>query len=242
MLAGRCYELEGTPPFIPCVEIVQQTARTVPGAALRAALGDAAPEIAKLVPELRQQFDDIPPPVELPPEQQRHFLFSNFLAWVGRVSRVSPLVLLLDDLHWADESTLLLLQHLAQHLGQLPVLIVGTYRDVDLDVARPFAEMLETLTRQRLAYKMPLDRLDKAGISKMLEALSGQTPPVELTTVVFAETEGNPFFTEEVFHHLSEEGRLFDGQGAWRTEPQGGRSGGAGGRAARDRAPSEAAH
>ena len=217
-LTGRCYETEGTPPFIPWVEIIQRSARIVPAATLRAALGDAAPEIAKLVPELRQQFDDIPPPVELPPEQQRHFLFSNFLGWVDRASRVSPMVLLLDDLHWADESTLLLLQHVAQHLGQLPFLIIGTYRDVDLDVARPFAEMLETLTRQRLAQKVPLDRLSPAGVGQMLVALSGQTPPPSLTRVVYAETEGNPFFTEEVFHHLSEEGRLFDEQGAWRTD------------------------
>ncbi len=218
VLTGRCYELEGTPPFIPWVEIVQQSARIVPATSLRTALGDAAPEIAKLVPELRQQFDDIPPPVDLPPEQQRHFLFSNFLGFVERCSRVSPEVLLLDDLHWADESTLLLLQHLAQHVEKLPVLIVGTYRDVDLDVARPFAEMLETLTRQRLAQRVPLDRLGEDGVGQMLEALSGQTPPAALTSVVFAETEGNPFFTEEVFHHLSEEGRLFDEQGAWRTD------------------------
>ena len=217
-LTGRCYETEGNPPFIPWVEVVQQTARVVPAAAFRTALGVAAPEIARLVPELRQQFTDIPPPVDLTPEQQRHFLFSNFLGFVERCTRVSPAVLLIDDLPWADESTLLLLQHLAQRIAEMPALIVGTYRDVDLDVARPFAELLETLTRQRLAQRMPLDRLTEAGAGQMLEALSGQTPPASLTAVVYAETEGNPFFTEEVFHHLSEEGRLFDEQGDWLTD------------------------
>ena len=131
---------------------------------------------------------------------------------------MTPQVLLIDDLHWADDSTLLLLQYVAQQVSQMPMLIVGTYRDVDLDVARPFAKMLEMFTRQRLAHKVALGRLPEAGVSEMLKALSGQSPPAPLVTAVFAETEGNPFFVEEVFQHLSEEGRLFDEQGQWRAD------------------------
>ena len=217
-LTGRCYEMEGTPPFIPWVEIVQRSMRVVPAAAFRDALGDAASEVAKLVPELRQRFQDIPPPVELPPEQQRRYLFSNFLAFVEHAARVSPHVILLDDLHWADESTLLMLQHVAQHASEIPLLIVGTYREVDLEVARPFAKMLEALTRQRLAHKLPLHRLPEAGVGDMLRALSGQIPPNDLVAAIFTETEGNPFFVEEVFQHLSEEGRLFDEKGQWRAD------------------------
>ena len=112
-LTGRCYETEGTPPFIPWVEIVERSARIVPPAALREALGEAAPEVAKLVPELRQVLADIPRPIELPPEQQRRYLFNNFVAFVERASRVTPQVWLIDDLHWADDSTLLLLEHVA---------------------------------------------------------------------------------------------------------------------------------
>ena len=217
-LTGRCYETEGTPPFIPWVEIVERSASIVPNAAFREALGDAAPEIAKLVPELRQIFSDIPQPIELPPEQQRRYLFNNFVSFVKRGTRVTPQVLLIDDLHWADDSTLLLLQHVAQHASEMPMLIVGTYRDVDLDVARPFAKMLEAFTRQRLAHKVALARLPQTGVGEMLEALSGQTPPAHLVTAIYAETEGNPFFVEEVFQHLSEEGRLFDAEGRWRAD------------------------
>ena len=86
-LTGRCYETEGTPPFIPWVEMVERSASIVPKATFREALGDAAPEVAKLVPELRQTFPDIPQPIELPPEQQRRFLFSNFLSFVKRATR-----------------------------------------------------------------------------------------------------------------------------------------------------------
>ena len=217
-LTGRCYETEGTPPFIPWVEIVERSARVNPSVGFREALGDAAPEVAKLVPELRRMFPDIPPPVELPPEQQRRYLFNGFVEFVERGARITPHVMLIDDLHWADESTLLLLQHFAQRLEQIPLLIVGTYRDVDLDVERPFAETLEALTRQRLAHRLALGRLSEGSVGKMLRSLSEQDPPAALVTAVYAETEGNPFFTEEVFQHLSEEGRLFDEAGNWQSD------------------------
>ena len=155
-------------------------------------------------------FPDIPPPVELPPEQQRRYLFNNFLAFIERSARVTPHVMLIDDLHWADDSTLLLLQHIAQQVAQMPMLIVGTYRDVDLDVARPFAKTLEALTRRRLAHKVTIRRLPETGVRDMLEALSRQAVPSVLVRTIYRETEGNPFFVEEVFRHLAEEGRLFE--------------------------------
>ena len=218
VLTGRCYEMEGTPPFIPWVEMVERSAAIVPKAAFREVLGDAAPEMAKLVPELRRTFPDIPAPIELPPEQQRRYLFNSFLDFVKRGVQVTPQVVLIDDLHWADESSLLLLQHVAQHASEIPLLIVGTYRDVDLEVARPFAKMLEAFTRQRLAHKIALRRLPEAGVGDMLRALSGQTPPNDLVAAIFTGTEGNPFFVEEVFQHLLEEGRLFDEESQWRAD------------------------
>ena len=217
-LTGRCYEMEGTPPFIPWVEVVEHSARITPRVAFREVLGDAATEMAKLVPELRRMFPDIPQPIELPPAQQRRYLFNSFLEFVERGARITPQVVLIDDLQWADESTLLLLQHLAQQLERIPLLIVGTYRDVDLDVERPFAGMLEALTRQRLATKLALGRLSEHGVAEMLKALSNLDPPPALVTAVYAETEGNPFFTEEVFHHLAEEGRILDEHGEWRND------------------------
>ena len=217
-MTGRCHETEGTPPFIPWVEIVERSASIVPKAAFRETLGVAAPEVARVVPELRRLFPDIPPPIELPPEQQRRYLFNGFLDFVRRGTQVTPQVVLIDDLHWADDSTLLLLEHVAQHTSEMPLLIVGTYRDVDLEVARPFAKMLEAFTRQRLAHRLALRRLPEVRVGDMLQALSGQAAPSALVGAIYAETEGNPFFVEEVFQHLSEEGRLFDADGQWRAD------------------------
>ena len=129
-----------------------------------------------------------------------------------------PIVNVLEDLHWADEPTVLLMQHLAQHLAPLPLLVVGTYRDVELDVGRPFAKVLESMVRERLATRIALRRLPETDIEQMLEALGGPDPPGALARAVYHETEGNPFFVEEVFQHLKEEGRLFDDAGRWRSD------------------------
>jgi len=217
-LIGHCYEMEGAPPYIPYVEILEAAARTFAPETMRETLGDSAPEVAKLMPELRRMFPDIPPSPELPPEQERRYLFNGMRDFIARTGRNQPAVYVLDDLHWATDASLLLLQHLAQQIHEMPVLIIGTYRDVELDVARPMARTLGELTRQRLAHDITIRRLPQEGVAAMLRALSGQEPSVALVQAVHGETEGNPFFVEEVFQHLAEEGELLDAQGRWRTD------------------------
>jgi len=211
---GHCSEAEGE-PYEPVVEIVESALRVVPSPVFRETVGDAAGEIARLVPDVRRRFDDVPPPLELPPEQSRRLLFNSVRDFIDRTARRRPLVLVLDDLHWADESTLLLVQHLAQHIRETPLLAIGTYRDVELDVARPLARTLEELLRRRQAHRMSLSRLGTDGVRGMLAALGGGDPPQRLVDAIYAETEGNPFFVEEVFQHLSEEGRILDAAGRW---------------------------
>ena len=213
---GHCYEMEGSPPYVPFIEMLERTAQTAPKATWRDALGDSASEIAKLMPELRRMYADIPPAIELPPEQQRRYLFNAYREYIERAARSTPIVLVFEDLHWADEPTLLLMQHIAQILSATPLLLIGTYRDVDLEVSRPFAKTLEAMLRQKQATRISLRRLAVEGVEAMLAAMSGQTPPPSLARVVFAETEGNPFFVEEIFQHLAEEGKLFDETGKWR--------------------------
>ena len=219
VLVGHCSQMEGAPPYIAWVEILEQAvARAADPAALRALLGESAGEIARIVPELRRIYDDIPAPFELPPEQERRYLFNSIRDFVARAADIRPLLLVLDDLHWADEPTLLLLEHLAEALDDIPALVIGTYRDVELEVDRPLARFLESLLRRRLAERISLKRLDETGVAAMLEALAGQEPPPEVVRVVYDETEGNAFFVEEVFEHLHEEGRLLDERGRWRRD------------------------
>lgn len=219
-LVGHCQETEAPLPYAPVVEILEATMRGVSRETLLAAFGDAAPELARLLPQIRRLVPDLPPPLELPPEQERRYLFNCFTEFLERASRMQPLLFVLEDLHWADEPTLLLLQHLADRITNLPILLLGTYRDVELDVDRPLARTLEELLRRRLAHRVALNRLPKDGVSEMLGVLAGREVPDSFVTAVFEETEGNCFFVEEVFQHLNEEGKLFDQGGNWRSEVQ----------------------
>jgi tRNA A-37 threonylcarbamoyl transferase component Bud32/tetratricopeptide (TPR) repeat protein len=218
VLEGHSYEQEGGQPYLPWVESLDLALRALPADRLREALGADAAEVAKLAPQLHNAYEDIPEPIELPPEQQQRFLFNSFRAFVERLSGHAPIVWLLDDLHWTDNSSLALFQHLAQHLDELPVLILGTYRDVELDVRKPFEKTMSQLVRQRQVERITLKRLSEETVASLLSALGGGPAPEAFVHAVYRETEGNPFFVEEVFEHLSEEGKLFDEQGRWLSE------------------------
>ncbi len=213
-LAGHAYEEEGA-PFIIAAEILEEMLRRVDGAELRRLLGDNASELSRLLPDLRRHFPDIPEPEDLPPEQQRRYLFNSVLEFLTRASAEQPMVMLLDDLHWADESSLLLLEHVAPILGELSILMIGTYRDVELEIGRPFAKTLASLVRTQHAHRVPVRRFGDAEVSALLASLGRPDPPPALVEEIFKETEGNPFFVTEVFEHLVEEGLLFDDAGRW---------------------------
>ncbi len=217
-IVGHCYDMDGAPPYGPFTEMLEYIKRMAPRESLRYSLGDDAPEVARLMPELRNIYPDIPPAIQLPPEQQRWFLFNAFRSFVERAASVTPLVIVFEDLQRADEPTLLLLQHHAQTLSSTAMLVLCTYRDMELEVARPFARTLENLLREKQATRMTLRRLPSEGVKELLAAMSGQVPPPSLVRVVFEQTEGNPFFVEEVFRHLAEEGKLFDTHGEWLSD------------------------
>jgi tetratricopeptide (TPR) repeat protein len=214
---GHCRDMEGAPPYAPFVEILEYCARFVPRDSFRRTLGDSAVEIARLMPGLRQAFTDIPEPVQLPPEQQRRFLFNACRDFVERSARLKPIMAVFEDIHWADEATLLLLTHLAQTVSTIPLLLILTHRSADADVCRPLARLLESCVRDKTVTRLALRRLGLAAVGSLLDRLSGQTAPAEVVSFVFDQTEGNPFFVEELFLDLRAEGKLFDENGAWRN-------------------------
>jgi class 3 adenylate cyclase len=220
VLIGHCVDQQGAPPYLPTIEHIEEAARQVSPEGLRRALGENAAELAKLMPELRLRYPDIPEPVTLPPELERRYLLRAVSEFVERNARAMPLMLVFEDLHWADESSLLLVQHLAQRVAQMPVLAVGTYRNADLKPGRPLATVLPNLLRQRLADEIALGRLSAAGVADLIRGRAGSPPPPELVALVYGETEGNPFFVEEVLRHLHESGKLFDEHGRWRSGVQ----------------------
>jgi hypothetical protein len=116
------------------------------------------PDIASHASLAAPEVLSIPQPSECRVDHQRQYL-PRCREFMERAVRVAPIVMLLDDLHWADDASLAMLEHSAGYLDTLPIIVLGTYRDADLDVNRGFARVLETLTRQRLAHRLLLKRL-----------------------------------------------------------------------------------
>ena len=217
--AGSCYDRGDSVPFIPFVEILEEALTQAPSPqAFRDVLGNDASEIARLLPQLRRLFPDIPPPLEIPHEQSRRLLFHAGAEFLTRASRNRPLVLLFDDLQWADEGTLSLLSYLAPLIAKMPVLIVGTYRDSEIDHAQPLAKTLEELIRFHAVERLSLGGLPQNAVAEMLRALSGRETPQKLVSVIYSETEGNPFFVEELYYHLVDQGKLLDSAGEFRRD------------------------
>jgi hypothetical protein len=138
--------------------------------------------------------------------------------FIGRAAEERPLLLVFEDLHWADESTLLLLEYLAPNLPEMPVMIVGTFRDDEVEPTSPLARILNQLVRERLVTRIPLRRLTEEVVASLVAGLTGQRPPAALVRGIYAQSEGNPFFTEEIYLHLAESGVLFDDQGRFRGD------------------------
>ncbi|MGD8680607.1 MAG: AAA family ATPase [Lysobacterales bacterium] len=216
-LVGHAYEEHGA-PFVTSTEILEQLARAVPADNLRNVLGPTAGEISLLLPELRRRFPDIPRPQEVPPEQQQRYLFNALLELTERLGSAVPVAVLLDDMQWSDESTMLLLEHLAPHLPRLPVIYIVTYRDVAADMGEPFQRALARLSRLDSVSRIKLRDLGRDEVATLLASLGGPNPPAGVVEVIYRETEGNPFFVQSVYRHLAEEGRLFDAEGQWRTD------------------------
>jgi class 3 adenylate cyclase/tetratricopeptide (TPR) repeat protein len=218
VLTGHCYESGRDLPYMPWVELIEAGMVDTDPIELRRSLGDEAAEFARLVPELRRLLPDIPPPLDLPPEQQRRYTFNSIREYVIRASRSRPRLYVLEDLHWADEPTLLLLEHLAERLASIACLVVGTHRDSPSDVTPQLADTLGRLVRQRQAHRLSLPRHSANEVAALLHALGDQAPPEKVCKAIYHETEGNAFFVEEVFRHLAESGRLLDEQGRFRTD------------------------
>ena len=219
VLWGRGYEGQGVPPYWPWVQAIRSYVREKDPDRLRSEMGAGAADIAEIISDVKERLPDLEPPPRLEAEEARFRLFDSITSFLKGASRTKPLVLVLDDLHWADESSLLLLQFLARELEGSRLLVVGTYRDVELSRRHPLAETLAELTRERLFQRVLLKGLTQEDVDRFIEVISGIAPPRGLVSVVHTQTEGNPLFVTEVVRLLVQEGSL-----AARPEPVEGRA------------------
>ena len=205
---GHCYEGELGVPYLPFVEALRTYVRDRADDELRAELSTGAPEVATIVSDLRVRFPDLPMSPALDGDAERLRLFEGVSAFLANASATRPLVLILDDLHWADKSTLLLLQYLARNLRRERILIVCTYRDVELDRTHPLADTIAALRREHLYERTLLRGFDRDEVKSFIDAVGEQETPRAFAETVHRETEGNPFFVGEILRHLAESGAL----------------------------------
>jgi DNA-binding winged helix-turn-helix (wHTH) protein len=134
--SGRCVEAEGSPAFWPWIQIVRSFAQEELPESLMRVVGEGAQEVARMVPELREQLPNLPDVGHVDPKAARFLLFDGVIAFFRRAAEAGPMALIFDDLHRADQPSLLLLQFLAREISTLPLLVIGTYREAELRRAR----------------------------------------------------------------------------------------------------------
>ena len=219
VLTGACYEYEAATPYLPFAEAFRRFVRDErDDEVLRAMFNDAAPRLAKLAPELEARLGPFPEQQALAPHEERLLFFDAVATVLKNAARTRAVCLYVDDLHWADSSSLWLLSHLLRGLREERALFVASYREMELDRAHPLSSALIDWNRERLTTRIALKRFGAEQTRDQLSALMGESISAEFADAVHRETEGNPFFVEEVLKALIEQGAVRREGGRWKRD------------------------
>ncbi len=218
VLYGRCDEDLGV-PYQPWVQALGHLVKEAPQRILDAHVERHGGDLARLVPALRDRVPDLPSPRESDPETERYLLYAAVAGLLEGAGEDEPLLLILDDLHWADQPTLSLLRHVVTADSSMRVMVVGTYRDSDLSRDHPLTALLADLHREQGGERMKLTGLESEDVLALMEALAGQELDEDgraLAAEITRETAGNPFFAGELLRHLTESGAIVQHEdGRW---------------------------
>ena len=221
VLYGRCDEDLGV-PYGPWVEALRHYVSAAPLDALRAHAERHGGELARLLPDVRGRVADYPAPTETDPETERYLLFAAVAGLLEGATREAPLILILDELHWADKPSLSLLRHLVTRGGEMRLFVIGAYRDSDLTRSHPLSELLADLHREEGVSRIPLTGLEEENVVALMEAAAGHDMDLDgrrLARAIVRETDGNPFYVAELLRHLLESGAIVQGDdGRFRLE------------------------
>jgi predicted ATPase len=213
VLRGGSSLAEGMPPYLPFLESLGDYAARTPTAVLVNQIGAQAPILWTLLPDLATRLKTRVPDASGLPEQNRFRLFEAVTSWLAAIAVDQPLILFLDDLHWADAATLDLLLHVSGRLHKRPVLVVGAYREGEAAENGPAQRTVAELDRRRLADVLRLQPLTSDDTALLAAGLLGGPIERRAADAVHWRSEGNTFFAEEIMRGLVEEGSLaWDGR------------------------------
>ena len=213
--SGRCYLVHQSVPFYPFTDVLAEAYAASPPA-LRQSVPARWPYLGRVLPELKTET--LPAATNAPEEQQR--LFRAVTGFLQALATERPVAILLDDLHCADGASLELLQHLARHTRADRILLVGTYRDSEVNRHHPLEGALRDLMREELVDRIPIRRLEPDGTSLLIAATlgDGEVSP-DLAGMIHRQSEGNPFFTQQLVRFLVERGDVHVADGRWIQRP-----------------------
>ena len=199
VLAGRAPR-EALVPYQPFLEALRHYLMAAPLVGLRAAVSEFGGDLARLVPELRRRVPDLALAVPGEPETERYRLFESVVGLLSTISAKAPILLVLDDLQWADRPTLLLLRHLARATDPSRLLILIAYRSEETEAGLP--DLLVDLRREGLITQLEVGGLSESETAELAAIRAGAPPSSVLARELHATTDGNPFFIEETVRHL----------------------------------------
>ncbi|MCH7480820.1 MAG: protein kinase, partial [Chloroflexi bacterium] len=191
-LTGACYA-EGGAPYSAFGQIIRQVFANGDNPAVDLPEYVMA-DLLTLVPDLQPRFPDIAPNPKLEAQREQARIFENISAFFRLLSADTPQLLVVEDVHWADSGTLLLLLHLARTVQNDAIMLIANYREVELDEGHPFHQVLLDINREHLATRIKLVRLDRAQTNDLLTSMFDDETTPEFLQGIYHETEGNPFF------------------------------------------------
>jgi predicted ATPase/KaiC/GvpD/RAD55 family RecA-like ATPase len=213
ILYGRCpalFKATGVPPYTLWKEVIKDYLQGCTPEELQRVVGYYPGEISKIIPEIKQKLIVFSESPVLSPDLERDRLFEAVSQFVTNISKTAPLIVVLDDLQWADPSSLLLLHYLARGIYRENLLFLGAYRDTEIEVKHPLFPVLTDLNRARLLQCAQLKRFSYSEVSQMVKQILGIVEvPNEFCERIYEKTDGNPFFIEEVLTSLKEEGVIY---------------------------------
>ena len=205
---GRCHEGDGAPALWPWAQVMRQLAAELAPGQLAAMLGPSAAWPGQLIPELAEPAEPAEPLPIADLGAARFQLNQTVAGLLRRLAAARPLLVVVDDLHWADVPSLSLLAFLAGELKDARLVVVGTYRDVEVVPGQPLAETLGALAREPVVERIALGGLDRADVAQLIGHTIGAKPAQPLVDAVADRCGGNPFFITELLRLLQSERRL----------------------------------
>ena len=214
VLVGRCWEAGGAPAYWPWVQALRSYVHECDRNVLRTQLGVGAADVAHLLPDLRELFPDLPESSAPESEGARVRLFDAVVAFLKNIARERPIALFFDDLHAADEPSLLLFRFLARDMAGARLFVLASYRDVDPKIRDPLRTTLSELLREPVTRRIALDGLDQDDVAEYITIVASVEPEADAVAEIHAETDGNPLFVGEIVRLLVAQARLGAGAGA----------------------------